>query len=356
MMKKTVKILAIESSCDETSAAIVENGKKVLSNVISSQIDLHKKYGGVVPEIASRAHIENIIPVIEESLSKAKTDWGNIDAIAVTKGPGLMGSLLVGVNTARTLAHLKKKPLIALNHLEGHIYANFEKTPQPRFPLITIIVSGGHTNIVYMKDHLSYKLLGTTIDDAAGEAFDKVAKLLGLGYPGGPIISKLAEKGDSEAYALPRTDLTPPPKIDNRGYLRKSNHSLDFSFSGLKTAVLMETKKNPKILKSKKLQADLSASFQQAVVDILVRNSARAVIMYNPKSFLLSGGVAANKELRAQLKKRIKKINSNITFHVPAHILCTDNAAMIGLAAYRRYQKKDFTDWEILSPNPNLKL
>jgi len=376
MKKKSVKILAIETSCDETAVAIVENGARILANIISTQIPLHKKYGGVVPEIASRAHIESIIPVLEEAFKEAKLKWEDIDAVAVTGGPGLLGSLLIGVNTARTLVYLKKKPLIALNHLEGHIYANFIDKSQnmnekfqiknkeritdsqrlPKFPLLAMIVSGGHTNIVYMKDHLQYEVVGKTIDDAVGEAFDKVAKLLNLGYPGGPIISKIAEKGNSNYYKLPRTDLTPPPKRDDRGYLQKPKPSLNFSFSGLKTAVLTEIKKNPDILKNKKLQADLVSSFQQAVVDILIRNSANAIKMYKPKAFLLSGGVAANLELRRQLKDKIKEINPKIIFNVPLKNLCTDNAVMIGLVAYRHYKENDFTSFEKLSPDPNLSL
>lgn len=392
--RKSIKILAIETSCDDTSAAVVENGITVLSNVVSSQIDLHKKYGGVVPEIAARAHIEYIIPAVASSLYKANCGWGDIDAIAVTQGPGLMGSLIVGVNTARTLAFTKKKPLIAVNHMEGHIYANFirnyqlpitnfqtrskrQKTridqfgqaedknidelritnyEQPCFPLLVLTVSGGHTNIVYMKDHLNYKILGQTIDDAAGEAFDKVAKLLGLEYPGGPIISKLAEKGDSKAYDFPRTDLTPPPKRDDRGYLAQSKPSLDFSFSGLKTAVLKEIKNNPRITNSQQLIADVCSSFQQAVVDILIRNTANAIKMYKPKSVLLSGGVAANQELRKQLSELLTTDYSLLNFFVPPIILCTDNAAMIGADAYQKYLRNQFTDWQKLSPNPNMKL
>lgn len=394
-MKKSVKILAIESSCDETAAAVVENGTTVLSNIISTQIDLHKKYGGVVPEIAARAHIENIIPVIASALNIANCDWNNIGAIAVTQGPGLLGSLLIGVNTARTLAYLKKKPLIVVNHLEGHIYANFVRVIKnqsldfardkksnikdsdeprttnhelPKFPILALTVSGGHTNIIYMKEHLHYKILGQTIDDAAGEAFDKVAKLLDLGYPGGPIISKLAEKGNPTAYDFPRTDLTSPPKRDSRGYLVKPKPNLNFSFAGLKTAVLTEIKKcqqsavrgrhtkNINPASCELPTADLSASFQQAVIDILIRNTANAIKMYKPKSVLLSGGVAANKQLRKQLSERLAAGGWRLDFFVPPKILCTDNATMIGAAAYQKYLRKNFTDWRKLSPDPNLKL
>lgn len=373
---KNVKILAIETSCDETAAAVVENGTTILSNIISSQINLHKKYGGVVPEIAARAHIENIIPVIDEALTGAETDWGEIDAIAVTIGPGLFGSLIVGVETAKTLSLLKDKPLIGVHHMEGHIYANFvgklqnpnnklqtkiqrltaNNQKQPEFPLLVLTVSGGHTNIVYMKDHLNYEILGQTIDDAAGEAFDKVAKLLNLGYPGGPIISKLAEKGDHAAFNFPRTDLTPPPKRDGRGYLVQPKPSLDFSFSGLKTAVLNEARKQKQITNNKLLIFNFCASFQQAVVDILVRNTVNAVNLYKPKSVLLSGGVASNKELRKQLSKQLKANGEQIEFFVPPPILCTDNAAMIGAAAYQRFINNKFIDWQNLSADPNLKL
>jgi len=241
-----VKILSIESSCDETASAVVEEGGRVLSNIVASQIEAHKSFGGVIPELAARMHIEAILPVIQEALDKAKVELSDIDAIAVTQGPGLLGSLLIGLNTARTLAFTKEKPLIAVNHLEGHIYANFisdfkcqrsnDKCGEPKFPLLCLVVSGGHTNIVYMKDHLRYETVGQTIDDAAGETFDKVAKVLGLGYPGGPIVSKLAVAGNKDKYDFPRIDLTPPPARDDRGYLIKPQPNLNFSFSGLKTA------------------------------------------------------------------------------------------------------------------------
>lgn len=364
---KKVEILAIETSCDETAAAVIEDGKIVLSNIISSQVDLHQKYGGVVPEIAARAHIENIISVIASALYKAKREWAKIDAIAVTRGPGLLGSLLIGVNTARSLSYLKKRPLIAINHLEGHIYANFVsmiqdnkpkvlRSKMPTFPLLALIVSGGHTNIVYMREHLKYKIIGQTIDDAAGEAFDKAAKLLGLGYPGGPIISRFAEEGDPTAYNFPRTDLTPPPKRNDRGYLVKPKPSLNFSFSGLKTAILTEVKKCQSSVNCQLPIANLSASFQQAVIDVLIRNVARAINLYKPKTILLSGGVAANKELHYQLQKTIVDNYQGIDFFVPPLELCTDNAAMIGIAAYYKYINNRFADWRKLTPDPNLKL
>ncbi|MCL4387242.1 MAG: tRNA (adenosine(37)-N6)-threonylcarbamoyltransferase complex transferase subunit TsaD [Patescibacteria group bacterium] len=371
---KSVKILAIETSCDETAAAISKNNQ-ILSSVVTSQIETHKGYGGVVPELAARMHIEAIIPVIDKALRDAKTNWDEIDAIAVTQGPGLLGSLLIGVNTAKSLAYLKKKPIIAINHIEGHIYANFireipnSKFQIPKFPLIALVVSGGHTSLIYMKDHLTYKVVGQTIDDAAGEAFDKVAKVLGLGYPGGPIISKLAEKGNEKAFDFPRIDLTPPPQRDDRGYLVQPTPSLNFSFSGLKTAVINEVRKLSISDKrsatqlrpsdsagrvSDKLKADVCASFQKAVIDVLIRNSATAIKMYKPKSFLLSGGVAANLELKKQLKGYLAK--EKVKFCVPEPALCTDNAAMIAVAGYWHYLKRDFTVADALEADPNIKL
>jgi len=350
---KSLKILAIETSCDETAAAVVENGNQVLSNMVFSQIDLHKKYGGVVPEIASRAHIEKIIPVIEEALSAANSNWNDIGAIAVTNGPGLLGSLLVGVNTARTLSYIKGKPLIPVHHIEGHIYANFV-SHKPKFPLLALVVSGGHSSLIFMEDHLKYEILGETIDDAAGEVFDKVAKILDLGYPGGPIVSKLAEKGDKKAYDFPRTDLTPKPKRDKSGYLVHPKPSLDFSFSGLKTAVLNEVRKCQSNVDCELSNADLCASFQQTVIDILVRNSVNAVKMYKTKSFVLCGGVSANKELGKQLEKAI--LDEGLQFLVPDFSLATDNAAMIGAAAFYRHKESHKTDWQNVAADPNLKL
>lgn len=412
-MSENIKILAIETSCDETSASVSEDSH-ILSNVISSSIDLHSKYGGVVPEIAARAHIEAIIPVIEEALKIAKTDWEDIDAIAVTEGPGLLGSLLVGVNTAKTLAFTKNKPLIPVHHIEGHIYSAFaenDKLPlrpgsgqaisnfqsnlkekisnsrspksevrsQPAFPVLALVVSGGHTSLILMENHFQYKILGQTIDDAAGEVFDKVAKLLNLGYPGGPIVSQLAEKGDPRAYDFPRVDLTPEPRRNKEGYLEYPEPSLDFSFSGLKTAVLNEIRSSNVILarpeskhdrkkdsgqagmtrkkqitNNELLISNICASFQQTVIDILIRNSANACEMYKPKSFIFCGGVSANKELRNQLKERIEALD--ISFKVPEISLSTDNAAMIAIAAYRKYQTKSDWSWKSVNADPNLKL
>ncbi|MFA5196815.1 MAG: tRNA (adenosine(37)-N6)-threonylcarbamoyltransferase complex transferase subunit TsaD [Patescibacteria group bacterium] len=354
-----MKILAIETSCDDTSVAVVENGNHVLSSIVSSQIDLHSKYGGVVPEVAARAHIQNIIPALEEALDEAKTKITNINFIAVTKGPGLIGSLIVGVNTARVIALLNKKPLVSLHHTEGHIYANWlEKSGKncPKFPLICLTVSGGHTNIIYMRKHLDYHIIGKTLDDSAGEAFDKVAKMLGLGYPGGPIISSCAMTGNEKAYHFPRVDLTQKPIRNNDGFMEESVESLDFSFSGLKTAVLREVRilEATNSLSKNKIN-DIAASFQVCANDILVRNTIRAARNYGIKTVLLSGGVAANEQLREMLAAAISKLD-NVDFYFPASKFCTDNAAMIGAAAYQRILINDFSDPLKLIPDSGLKL
>jgi len=330
------QILAIETSCDETAAAVIEkNGRnvRILSSVVASQIDLHKKFGGVYPEIASRAHSEKIIPVVEEALNKIKPD-----VIAVTTGPGLIGSLLIGVNFAKTLAYTTKKPIIGINHWLGHIYSNWAKKPFPKFPALILIVSGGHTGLVLMKSHKDIVPLGETLDDAAGEAFDKVAKLLGLGYPGGPMISKAAIGGDNLKFAFPRS------------MLDRKDHN--FSFSGLKTAVLYATKKIGKMsLKTKK---DIAASFQQAVCDILVGKTIQAAYEFRPKSICLCGGVSANKELREQMGKEVGRLPWKTSFHVPPMELTTDNAAMIGIAAAYHLDQK--TTFDNINANANLKL
>lgn len=347
-----MKILAIETSCDETAVAVLtEEGKKplLLSNIVATQIDIHKKFGGVVPEVAARAHIESIIPVLNEALEKADTKLSEITHIAVTCGPGLVGSLLVGVETAKGLALSKGKQVVPMNHLEGHIYANFLDST-PTLPLVTLVVSGGHTMLVFMKNHLDYKVIGTTRDDAAGEAFDKGAKLLGLGYPGGPIISKLAEKGDSQKYNFPIIDLTPVSGRDESGFLKKAELSLDFSFSGLKTALLNKVK-TEKI--TKKNLPDIAASYEGAIVETLIQNSLRAIEKYRPKSFILSGGVAANKRLRERLA--IEVSNKNVEFYVPDFKYCTDNAAMIGAAAYYRIKNRKIKKGPF-GPEPNLGL
>jgi len=393
----SMNILAIESSCDETAAAIVKDGREVLSNVVASQIDIHAKYGGVVPEVAARAHVQSIIPVIEECLRSCHSDqgggipfsWNNIDAIAVTQGPGLVGSLIVGTETARALSILKNKPLIAVNHLEGHIYANWvgESSPSvipdpdresiskkdscfrrndnfdvPTFPAICLLVSGGHTMLIEVEDHYKFKIVGQTRDDAAGEAFDKVAALLGLPYPGGPNISKIAEKGDENLYKFPVVDLTPEPKRNPDGFLEYPDPSLDFSLSGLKTAVLNVVKQeqckgqsSAGFAEDCPLQAaNIAASFQKTLVDTLVQNSKRAIEKYQPKSFILSGGVAANEKLREKLEEMCSE--RSVEFYMPDLAYCTDNAVMIGAAAYYKQNDIGFTEAKSLEPAPTLKL
>lgn len=330
----------------------MKDGREVLSNVVASQIDIHAKYGGVVPEVAARAHVQTIIPAVKESLSEAKMSWEDIDAIAVTQGPGLVGSLIVGTETARTLSILKNKPLIAVNHLEGHIYANWVSTKQPQFPLVTLLVSGGHTMLIEVENHYNFKIVGQTRDDAAGEAFDKVAALLALPYPGGPNISNLAKKGDVNKYKFPVVDLTPEPKRNSEGFLEYPDPSLDFSLSGLKTAVLNVVKQSKSL--SEQDKANIAASFQKTLVDTLSQNSQRAIEKYAPKSFILSGGVAANQKLREKLQEMCKELNVN--FYMPDLKYCTDNAVMIGAAAYYKQKEFDFTEPKSLTPNPNLKL
>lgn len=330
-----MNILAIESSCDETAAAVIQDGSKVLSNVIASQAEIHARYGGVVPEVAARSHIEIVIPVIEEALSKAECSWDEIDAIAVTNGPGLIGSLLIGVMTARTLAITQNKPLIGINHIWAHAFASFLTDHSAEFPFMALTVSGGHTTLSLYDKDLNRKLLGETLDDAAGEAFDKVAKLLGLGYPGGPAISEAAKQGNARAYKFPVAKL--------------GKNSLDFSFSGLKTAVLRQiqeiTGQNPGIIDGKKsyqldpqVVSDIAASFQKAVVDALVTQTHKAYLRHNPKSLVVGGGVACNQLLREEMTKAIPG-----AIFVPP-VLCTDNAAMIGAIAQQKLNKGLTTD------------
>jgi len=354
-------ILAIETSCDDTSVAVVEDGTFVLSSIVSSQLE-HSQYGGVVPEVAARAHVANMIPVLEEALKTAEVPWDQIDAIAVTKGPGLIGSLIVGVNTARTLASELNKPLIAVHHTEGHIYANWlhkagEEAPQ--FPLVCLTVSGGHTNLIYMKGHLDYQIIGETIDDAAGEAFDKVAKLLGLGYPGGPLISKQAKYGSATAFYFPRVDLTGKPTRDLDSFLVQAEESLDFSYSGLKTAVLRvvkeQTSNGDKELTQSQIN-DIASSFEAAATDMLTRNLERAIKKYKPTSVLLSGGVAANTVLRNKIGGMVQKGYPEVKYYYPEIKCCTDNAAMIAASAHFHALNNDYTDPETLTPDPNLKL
>jgi N6-L-threonylcarbamoyladenine synthase len=310
-------ILGIETSCDETAAAVVEDGKRMLSNIVASQIDVHSRFGGVVPELASRKHIQNIVPVISQALSCAGVTLDEVDGIAVTQGPGLVGSLLVGISVAKALAYARGLPIVGVNHLEGHIYSNFLEHSDLRPPFISLVVSGGHTDLVYVgPGKRQYQKLGQTMDDAAGEAFDKVAKLLELGYPGGPIIDKLSKKGDAEAIPFPRPVL--------------KTHSLNFSFSGLKTAVLNYVLRQREEGHEINI-ADVAASFQAAVVDVLTEKTLRAAEMKKINVIVLGGGVAANSALRKQLAKRCQKLGYKLYYPTEA-ILCTDNAAMIASA------------------------
>lgn len=338
-MKETINILAIESSCDETSAAVVQNGRKVLSNVIASQIDIHKKFGGVVPEVASRAHVEVISAVVEEALSEAGLTLEAVDAVAVTYGPGLVGALLVGLQYAKGLAYAIKKPLIGVNHIEGHISANFIQYEDLEPPFVCLVVSGGHTYLVYMKDYGDFEIMGQTRDDAAGEAYDKVARAIGLGYPGGPKIDKLSKEGNPDAIKFPRANF-------------HDAATLDFSFSGLKSAVLNYL--NQSEMKGVEInKADVAASFQKAVVDFLSDNSMRACKLKGVKKMAVAGGVASNSCLRAKLAEEGRKNGVDVLF--PEMILCTDNAAMIGSAGYFELMKGRTADLD-LNAVPNLKL
>lgn len=320
-----MKVLGIESSCDETAAAVVEDGRRLLSNVVHSQIDIHSAYGGVVPEVAARSHLEVVNPVINRALEEAQLGWDEIDAIAVTYAPGLIGSLLIGSLAARTLALVHHKPLYPIHHVEGHVYANFLNERAPRFPLLALIVSGGHSQLVLFRDHGDYELLGQTRDDAVGEAFDKVAKVLGLPYPGGPSIAEAALTGDSQRYTLPKAKLDRP---------------YDFSFSGLKTAVLRAVQREVGVdftFPSHELPGrvtdlqrhDFAASFQRVAVETLVDAAERAFRAYQPASVVIAGGVAANQELRRQLSARLP-----IAIDYAPMALCTDNAAMIATLGY----------------------
>ncbi len=335
---KDVLILAVESSCDETAAAVVKNGREVLSNIISSQIELHTVYGGVVPEIASRKHIEKVIPVIDEALQEAKVSLREIDAIAVTYGPGLVGALLVGVSTAKAISFASGIPLVGVHHIEGHISANYIENKELEPPFVCLVVSGGHSHLVVVKDYGEYQVLGRTRDDAAGEAFDKVARAIGLGYPGGPKIDKVSKEGNPDAIVFPRA------KIADSAY--------DFSFSGLKSAVLNYL--NSCEMKGIAIcQADVAASFQKAVVDVLVEHSMQAVQECGIKKFAIAGGVASNSALRAALVSQCAK--RDITFFYPSPILCTDNAAMIGAAGYYEFIKGVRSGFD-LNAVPNLRL
>ena len=330
--------LAIESSCDETAASVVKNGRCVLSNIISSQIAIHTLYGGVVPEIASRKHIEKINQVVEAALKEADVTLDDIDAIGVTYGPGLVGALLVGVAEAKAIAYAKKKPLVGVHHIEGHVSANYIEHPDLEPPFLCEIISGGHTHLVIVKDYGSFEILGRTRDDAAGEAFDKVARAIGLGYPGGPKIDKLAKEGNPHAIDFPRAHMEDAP--------------YDFSFSGVKSAVLNHLNKC-RMTGEPIVEADIAASFQQAVVDVLVDNAIRAAKDYHMDRLAIAGGVASNGALRAAMEAACEK--EGIRFYRPSPIFCTDNAAMIGVAAYYEYQKGTRHGWD-LNAVPNLKL
>lgn len=333
-----VYILAIESSCDETAAAVVKNGREVLSNVISSQIALHTLYGGVVPEIASRKHIEKINQVIREALKEASMTLEEMTAIAVTYGPGLVGALLVGVAEAKAIAYAAKKPLVGVHHIEGHVSANFIEHPDLEPPFVCLIVSGGHTHLVIVKDYGEFEIIGRTMDDAAGEAFDKVARAVGLGYPGGPKVDKAAKEGNPHAMEFPRA------KVGGSAY--------DFSFSGMKSAVLNYI--NQAQMKGEEICVpDLAASFQNAVVDVLVSRAVAAAKEYGYDKLAIAGGVASNSALRTGMKAACEK--EGIRFYYPSPIFCTDNAAMIGAAGYYEYINGARAGWD-LNAVPNLKL
>ncbi|MGN0250905.1 MAG: tRNA (adenosine(37)-N6)-threonylcarbamoyltransferase complex transferase subunit TsaD [Oliverpabstia sp.] len=338
MSEKDVLILAIESSCDETAASVVKNGRTILSNVISSQIELHKLYGGVVPEIASRKHIEKINQVIEEALDQAGVTLDDLDAIGVTYGPGLVGALLVGVAEAKAISYAKKLPLVGVHHIEGHVSANYIEHPDLEPPFMCLIVSGGHTHLVIVKDYGEFEILGRTRDDAAGEAFDKVARAIGLGYPGGPKIDKLSKEGNADAIVFPKA------KLENGPY--------DFSFSGVKSAVLNHINRS-KMQGESICEADIAASFQKAVVDTLTEKAVRAAKEYKMDKLAIAGGVASNGSLRRAMQEACEQ--QGIQFYYPSPIFCTDNAAMIGVAAYYEYQKGVRHGLD-LNAVPNLKL
>lgn len=335
-----MNLLAIESSCDECSAAVLEDG--VLKSVVVSSQLIHSEYGGVVPELASRAHMELIVPVIEESLKKASVSKDDIDSVAVTYGPGLAGSLIVGISFAKAFASSRGIPVVGVNHMEGHLYSAFLEDEKPEFPFIALIVSGGHSMLIHVREPYSHELLGQTRDDAAGEAFDKVAKLLGLGYPGGPVIDKMAKEGNPKAFKFPRAFM--------------DSESFEFSFSGIKTSVLYllrELKYDPEN-RDERLVKDICASFQAAVIDVLVSKTMNAARKYGVKSIAVAGGVAANRGLRTALQAEAGTIGAKAFF--PRPLYCTDNAAMIGIAAHFKYRKFGMVSDLTLKPTPNLAL
>lgn len=335
-------ILGIDTSCDDTSASVVEDGRKILSNIVSSQSDIHSRYGGIVPELASRRHIEMIMPVVDKAVKQAGISFQDLSAVAVCKGPGLIGSLLIGCSFAKAVCYSRNIPLLAVNHLEGHLLSVFLESPAPEFPFLSLIVSGGHTSLYIAEDYGRYVELGRTRDDAAGEAFDKVSKLLGLGYPGGPVIDRLAQKGDPRAIDFPRAYLP---------------ESFDFSFSGLKTAVLQFLRKEnllaPPMPPDTELLHNIASSFQAAVVDVLVRKTEWAVKKTWIKQVTLSGGVSANSGLRKKMLETGREQGFEV--FVPPVSLCTDNAAMIAAAAHHRFIKKDFAGLD-LNPGAYLSL
>ncbi len=331
-------ILGIESSCDETAAAVIEDGVHVRSNIIASQIATHRKYGGVVPELASRAHLEVIEGVVDQAMNQAGIGVRELDGIAVTQGPGLVGSLLVGINFAKGVAFAAGKPIVGVNHIEGHVYSVAFEFPSPEYPALALVVSGGHTNLFLIPEPEKYKLIGRTRDDAAGEAFDKVSKLIGLGYPGGPVIDRLARLGDKRAIIFPLAEI------------KDQAHRLDFSFSGLKTAVLRYVREN-RIEQVKdpdhpdRQIRDLCASFQNAVVRALVRSLRKASEIHRPKTIILAGGVACNSELRAAVRDQAEDLG--VPVFIPSPIFTTDNAAMIAAAGYPKLLRGECADWEM---------
>jgi N6-L-threonylcarbamoyladenine synthase len=336
-----MRLLAIETSCDDTAAAVLLDGRKILSNTVSSQVQIHQKYGGVVPELASRRHIEMIVPIVTEALDTARISLKEVDGIAVTQGPGLVGSLLVGLSFAKSIAFATGKPFVGVNHIEGHLSAIFLEEPPPKFPFIGLVVSGGHTALFRVDGFGKQRRLGQTRDDAAGEAFDKVAKLLGLGYPGGPIIDALSKKGDPKAIRFPRPSL--------------GKNSFDFSFSGLKTAVVNYVKSHPEPPEtySEDLLCDIASSFQEAVTDVLVRKTIHAAREQNIGRIVLAGGVAANQHLRQRMREEAS--GEKLAIYIPSPVFCTDNAAMIGVVGYE-YLKKGIRSPLSLNAFSNLPL